>query len=305
EQINSKGGINGRPLKLIVRIAAGSWGAGSREVVDLVFKDKVEVILGAIHGQDSHLAEQVIAKTQVVYLSSWASDATLSKAYVPWFFSLVPTDDQQAIMLLEDLLDLNYLKDIVVLHDGSYDAEQALKSLKSTSKEFIDCRISELSTMSLKSMGLLDSIEQLKPDVILVMGSTVPVSTIQQQLEGSKNEVPVYMHLSAQSTLDFSQQKRFISNHWRPLFSPDFLDSEFVDFQDSYKNACKRTPDALAVFVYDGIMMISKAMMTSQRQSLSLQKSMLEIKYQGLTGVIDFDSLGRRKSTGKPPIIRE
>ncbi|MGI9530769.1 hypothetical protein, partial [Lutimonas sp.] len=41
EQINSKGGINGRPLKLIVRIAAGSWGAGSREVVDLVFKDKV------------------------------------------------------------------------------------------------------------------------------------------------------------------------------------------------------------------------------------------------------------------------
>ncbi len=103
-KINDKGGINGKPLKLITRSVEGFWGAGSGEVVDLVFNEKVMAILGSIDGRNSHLAEQVIAKTQVLYISAWASDPSLSKAYVPWYFSIVPTDDQQTALLLDEVL---------------------------------------------------------------------------------------------------------------------------------------------------------------------------------------------------------
>lgn len=305
EQINRKGGIDGRPLKLTVRIVKGSWGAGSKEVVDLVFKDKVEVIIGAIDGQDSHLAEQVIAKTQVVYLSSWASDPSLSKAYVPWFFSLVPTDEQQADLLLKDLRVQNDTETIAVVHDDSYDTEQALKSLKNVSKEFEACHISEIPYKSLKSNDLLTRIEHDKPDAILVMGSTVPAPTIQHQLNRLKNEIPVYMHLSTQASLDLSQYESLISNHWRPLYSLDILDGDYLHYQKSYKSYCNQEPDLMAAFVFDGIMVISAALVKSQKQSSSLQKSMLEINYQGLTGIVEFDSLGRRKSEGKPTFIRE
>ena len=46
KEINDLGGIKGKPLKLIIRSVEGSWGAGSSEVVDLVFKEKVTAILG-------------------------------------------------------------------------------------------------------------------------------------------------------------------------------------------------------------------------------------------------------------------
>ena len=47
--------------------------------------------MGSHDGRNAHLVEQVATKSQVVFLSAWASDPTLSQAFVPWFFSCVPT----------------------------------------------------------------------------------------------------------------------------------------------------------------------------------------------------------------------
>ena len=305
EEINKQGGINGRPVKLSVRLVEGSWGAGSREVVDLVFKDKVMAILGAIDGQDSHLAEQVIAKTQVLYISSWASDPSLSKAYVPWFFSLVPTDDQQAFTLLEELTVSNDFDDIFVVYDDSYDAQQAYKSLNNASKSFKNSRLSALSYKSLGSTDLLTRIQHEPTDAIILIGSNLPVSKIRHQIENSTLNIPLYSHLSTQAALDFSQEETRMGNQWKPMFSPNVLRSDYVRYGKSFNSSCHQEPGAMSVFVYDGIMIISKALARAQHHSLSLHKSMLEIKYQGLTGSIEFDSLGRRENIGKLPVIRE
>ncbi len=82
---NERGGFNGSPFKLVVRTTEGPWGAGSKESVGLVYEDEVRAIVGSLDGRNAHLAEQVVAKSHLVYMETKATDPTLSQAYVPWF----------------------------------------------------------------------------------------------------------------------------------------------------------------------------------------------------------------------------
>ena len=102
-KVNAKGGIKGRPLKLIIRTMEGPWGTGSKQAVDLIFNEKVWAILGSHDGRNTHLVEQATAKTNVVFLSAWSSDPTLSQAFVPWFFNCVPNDRQQTAAFIDEI----------------------------------------------------------------------------------------------------------------------------------------------------------------------------------------------------------
>ncbi len=93
---NDNGGLNGRKFQLVVRSMEGPWGTGSKQAVDLIFEEKVWALIGLHDGRNAHLVEQAATKSQVVFLSAWSGDPTLSQAFVPWFFNCVPNDNQQA-----------------------------------------------------------------------------------------------------------------------------------------------------------------------------------------------------------------
>lgn len=305
KEINDLGGINGKPLKLIIRSVEGSWGAGSREVVDLVFKEKVTAILGSIDGRNSHLAEQVIAKTQVLYLSAWASDPSLSKAYVPWYFSLVPTDDQQAILFLEELRVKKRVEKILVVHDQSYDAAQALKSIRNASNEMDGLSISAISYESSGSKDLLTRIENNSLEAVILLGRNIPVSAILNQLIASRITIPVYANLSAQASQDFAQSEMQFTNQLNVIHSRDRSSPDYKRYHKNFVSECKEKPGPIAIYAFDGIMIISEALKQAGDLPESLQKSMSKINYQGLTGAVQFDSRGRLKNTGELLIIKE
>lgn len=114
--------------ELVVRTTEGPWGAGSKESVALVFEDSVLAIVGSLDGRNAHLAEQVSAKSHLVYLETRATDPTLSQAFVPWFMRCVPGDDHQAETIVEEIR-----KDgpdgIAILSYDDYDTRHSVRSL--------------------------------------------------------------------------------------------------------------------------------------------------------------------------------
>lgn len=112
---NNMGGFAGHPFHLVVRTTDGLWGAGSNESVSLVFEDQVLAYMGSLDGRNAHLAEQVATKTRVAFISTWATDMTLSYAFVPWFFRCVPDDKQQAISLIREIYLKQKLKNIALI----------------------------------------------------------------------------------------------------------------------------------------------------------------------------------------------
>jgi len=292
-------------LKLIIRSVEGSWGAGSSEVVDLVFKEKVTAILGSIDGRNSHLAEQVIAKTQVTYLSLWASDPSLSKAYVPWYFSLVPTDDQQSALLIEEVSVKKRFQNILAVNDQTYDAEQALKSLLEVSNGIENLNISSMTYPSSGSKDLQIIIENNELDAIILLGRQIPIANFQKQLGISGETIPVYANIAAQAAENYFSNRVEMKDQFKEVSSGSRLRSDAAGFQQAFFTKCNVQPGPVAAYSYDGIMIISEALKQSGDDRESLQKYMSQINYQGITGTVQFDSQGRLKNTGELLLIKE
>jgi len=132
DKANRQGGYKNTDFKLVVRTTEGPWGKGSKQSVALVYEDEVCAILGLQYGRDAHLTEQVAAKAHVPYIECLATESTLSQAFVPHFFRIVPNDNQQAEAILELILKRGGGK-IGILTQGSYDTQYAVKSLTKAS----------------------------------------------------------------------------------------------------------------------------------------------------------------------------
>lgn len=133
---NLAGGLDGRPFELRVVTEEGLWGQGLGKVVSLSFDDPVLAVIGGLDGRSAHLIQQVITKARIPFVTPWATDFTLSRAMVPWFFQAVPDDRQQAAAILADVTGAagaaapgsrgtgSATTELLVLADTSYDGRQ-------------------------------------------------------------------------------------------------------------------------------------------------------------------------------------
>lgn len=285
KRFNDSGGVHGKKLKLQTRLVKGAWGAGSSQIVDLVFKDKVVGIVGALDGRNAHLAEQVIAKTQILYVSAWASDPTLSKAYVSWYFSVVPTDDQQAKVLTEDIYRNHQSGSrILVIHDGSYDANQSLKSFRSSISKNQNFTIHSLEILPLSEPSeWYRKISAFEMDLVVAFGTNLPILKINENLQGTNGKAPVmYFNMAASASLEIED---LISQR------PDNIRYISNDLATNSKK-----PSSVEDFVQDGVSSLITAIKNTDANLTSMQKVMSEINFQGVTGQIEFDELGRLKN---------
>lgn len=123
DQANGEGGYRGRPFALRVVEEEGLWGQGLSRVVDLSFDRRVQAIVGGLDGRSAHLIQQVITRARIPFVTPWASDFTLSRGMIPWFFQAVPDDEQQARTMVQHARTAGSTQ-VLVVSDTSYDGRQ-------------------------------------------------------------------------------------------------------------------------------------------------------------------------------------
>jgi branched-chain amino acid transport system substrate-binding protein len=101
EQANAAGGYQGVEFSLARRWAGSPWAAGSKEVVRLVYGDRVWAIITFRDGA-GHIAQQIAAKAYVPVIAPLSSTFSLTHTGVPWIFRLPPDDQKQARVLVKN-----------------------------------------------------------------------------------------------------------------------------------------------------------------------------------------------------------
>lgn len=301
--VNKKGGVKGLPVELINRSMEGPWGTGSKQAVNMIFDEDVWAIMGSHDGRNAHLVEQVTTKARVVFLSAWASDPTLSQAFVPWFFSCVPNDLQQSASLVEEIYGNRKITEIALVSDTGYDAKLALNSFlkKTRLAGKTDPQQFFYDNSSQDFAGLAEKIRKSEVKCVVLFGQPDASFRIINQIRNVKMNLSIFGTISVIREQSLTPQS-LKGYEGAVMISPgEWLISNVSDFTKEYKKTYGIFPGAAAAYSYDGINLLIEAIRDSYPDREKLQKSLALIHYNGVTGTILFDEKGNR--IGIPGLI--
>jgi branched-chain amino acid transport system substrate-binding protein len=293
---NQSGGYQGTFFKLITRTADGLWGAGSKESVKFVYEDEVVAIMTALDGRNAHLAEQVATKSHVVQLATRATDETLSQAFVPWFFRIVPNDKQQAQALIDEIYREQDLHHVILVYEDIYDHRMAAETFKRmTEKNGFE--LNDMKAYSLSGSEAILSNLNADVEALIIAGSFDLARSLLDDIKKSFPEIQVFGMLSM--TVDGRIGAGFSSGSEGGIF----IGSRFCyttrgqDFKNKFIEKYDHMPNPAASYAFDGTNLILEAIRMVGVDREKIRDALKEMKYQdGVTGPIEFDEYGNRIS---------
>lgn len=299
QRANEQGGINGRPLQLVVRSMEGPWGTGSKQAVSLIFEEKVWALLGSHDGRNAHLVEQAATKSIVPMVSAWSADPTLTQAFVPWFFNCIPTNKQQAESLSEEIYFKRKLNRVAVVTDNSnYDSEMAsdffLKQV--VLGKHPDPEVFDASGTGTKYEALTEKILRSNPGCLVLFCSPVTSAGIIKLLKQKRISIPVYGSLLILDENLLSSDEMEHINDVLKVPAGQWQNEEWKSFRNEYGEKFGKRPGMTAVYSYDAANILISALRKARSGNREIiQKKLEETSWKGITGTISFDEHGNRK----------
>jgi len=292
EQANAAGGYMNQEFKLLIRTAEGFWGAGSKESVSLVYEDKVRAIIGALVGRNGHLAEQVATKSHLTYIETFATEPTLSQAFVPWFMRVVPNDDQQSAVILNQIRKEGGDK-IGILSVETYDTRYAVKSLTKTVAQNTGLAplVINLDTTNIQPQKVIEQIIRSQLDHLIIPFDAPNLKELIQGLGELESVLKIY------GTLHLTMGVESRESTWK-AYEGMYMIGPHLN-RDSYPSL----PDSHSSYMFDAVNLVINAIHQVGTNREAITEYLSNSSYsKGVTGNITFDVLGNRLSV--PPLLR-
>lgn len=297
QEANERGRVNGQKFQLVTRSMEGPWGTGSKEAVNLIFDEEVWAIMGSHDGRNAHLVEQVTTKTRTVFLSAWASDATLSQAFVPWYFSCVPNDNQQAFALTDEIYKKRKITKIATVSNTSYDSKLALESFLKEAKAVGQPDPTQLfyNEINQKEFNvLINRIQKNDVNGIVLFGRPSASFRIINKLRQNNMSQPVFGPLSLLGEDEFVVTGLESYENIMLISSVNWLGFKGISFKKEFQKKYDKLPGTVAAYAYDGMNLLIEAIRNTGFDREKIQETMSKIDYKGVTGTIRFDVKGNR-----------
>lgn len=303
-QANRNGSYSGSPFHLIVHSTEGPWGTGSKLSVKLVFDDEVVALMGSLDGRNAHLVEQVATKSRVLFLSTWATEMTLSQAFVPWYFRCIPNDDQQAIALIQEIYKNRKITNVAIIGTEDFDSRVAVSSFIEIADSMkVAAPRQFLYRSSTRDFQMaLEEIDQYDIEAVVLFGKPALASAIIPMLRKRNMNLTIFCSLS------IMDDQKAISPDWNILEGINLVSSghwfteKGIAFQKAFQEAFGYQPGAAAAYAYDGANLIIEFVKKHGPYRNKMIDLFAEINYKtGVTGEIRFDGDGNR--TGIPGLM--
>ena len=292
DQANVEPDSKDQEFKLVIRTAEGFWGAGSKESVSLVYEDQVRAIIGSLDGRNGHLAEQVATKSHLTYIETYATEPTLSQAFVPWFMRVVPNDNQQSLTILKQIEKEGGGK-IAILSKETYDTRYAVKSLtKAVAGETgMAPLVLDLGTTGNIQGDVIEKILASNIDHLVLPFDASYLKDLIMTLSVEKPDLKIY------GTLHFSMGLENRKDSW-DSYEGIYMVSPHFD-RDKYS----ALPNSQSAYMYDAVNLVINAIQQVGCEREAITDYISKSDYsKGITGSISFDELGNRQ--GASTLIR-
>ncbi len=299
---NDSGGYQGKPFKLIQRWADDPWGAGSKEMIKLIYEDSVWAIIGSQDGAATHIAEQIVTKARVPLIAPLSADPTLNYVNIPWMFRLPPDFCMQASALFHDGVIKSRYKIIGFITTADHDGQLFSREL---SRVFNENSYNPVFHFEIPvHADIPEIVKRITPynvDALILHLSPDMIFELLDEL--GKKELHLSVFLPVITNLDINKLKTFTGrkiNYLLPFSSHN--NSAYRVFADRYHNLFGELPTSEAAYLFDSLNIIIRAIHISGLSRARLREILFRMSpMTGVTGEIVWDNGGGNQAN---PIIQ-
>ncbi len=303
EEANAGGGFQGIPYRLVKRWAYDPWGAGSKEVIRLVYQDSVWAVIGSLDGAATHIAEQIVTKAWVPLLSPVSADPSLTYIRIPWMFRLPPDDQKQAEIIVRKGIQALSLDKVGLItstdHDGRTFAVEILAKMKAEQTPPVFH-----FQLSLPNVDLNDIVQRtasFDPEGVIVRLPLAGTLDLLDHFQNNDFHIPVFIPwIPGLREEDLTKRYDGDIYHVQPFSETG--NSAYAAFARTYQKRYGTSPTPGAAYTYDAVCLLVQSLQKSGLTRPGLRDAIAGIgDFQGVTGKISWDNGGGNRAE---PVLR-
>jgi len=296
EAINAKGGVKGRPIKVIHEDDKSNPQETTNKVLQLINRDKVVALLGEVSSARSKSGGIVANRNKVPMITPSSTSPEVTQVG-PFVFRVCFTDDEQGRLGAEFVVKTLGKKRVGLLYasDDLYSSGLA--------QEFKNAVVARGGAVVIEKSFIktetnfttyINELRAAKPDIIytpIYYSSMVPIAR-QAKAAG----VPGSMFVGGDGwdadTLLTDAGEELEGAYFTNHYAPDVPWPNAQAFLKAYKERFKRDPTSLGAMGYDAAMLLYDAMGRAKGDTPeAIRDAIAETKnFQGATGLITIDA---------------
>jgi len=298
EQINSQGGVNGRPIELVIRDDMGTSEGAIMADNELIADEGIFVIIGHMTSNAMMSVWPQFKDSGVIFLSPTVSTPELS-GIDDNFFRLIPTNSVFSATLADYVMSESAIKKVAIFYDtdnvaftDTFRQGFEKKYLSVGGEILLDYPFSSSSEPDFRPV--LSELKKQDPDGICIIASAVDTALIAQQARLEGLDVQLL-------TSNWALTEDLIENggsavegiltvvaHDETNQSPEYL-----DFSNRFQMRFGHKPSFGAEYGYEAVLVLANALNKTNGEKNGLAEALLQTSnLPGLDGGISFDAYG-------------
>jgi len=307
DEINAAGGINGKPVELLVQDDRSDASEAATIVTKFVTQDQVHAVIGEVASSRSIAAAPIAQNAKIPMLTPSSTNPEVTKKG-DFIFRSCFIDPYQGAAIAQFAAKTLGAKTAAIMVDRKNDYSTGLEKVITETFARMGGKI--VATQSYQEgdqdfNAQLTSLKGSNPEVIFVPGYYNDVGLIAKQARDKGITVPLIggdgwdseqLYKIGGTALNGS----YFTNH----YSPFDTDPRVVKFVNDYKSRYNSTPDALAATAYDAANIMFDAIKRSKslagpdiRDALAATNA-----FPGVTGTVTFN---QQRDAVKPIVMIE
>lgn len=296
EEKNAAGGINGRPVELLVRDDEQNAESARRVAAELI-RTKVELIIGPMTSSMAMAIMPLINESKTILLSPTVTTTDL-QAKDDNFIRVISTTTDYSGKSARYQFEKLGQRTVAAIYDAgnrSY-SESWYNGFRSTFEGMGGKIVKTVTFTSSNNMAFLRTVQDLlsvRPDTVLIVANAVDAALICQQIRKLDANVGIAMS-------EWASTERFIELGGKTtdgVLVAQFLNRNdqsprFQKFLTAYRKRFRQEPGFAGVAGYDAALVALDALST-RTQERSLKETILRKgKFQGVQQQISIDRFG-------------
>ncbi|TET34912.1 MAG: hypothetical protein E3J72_12310 [Planctomycetota bacterium] len=296
EEINAEGGIDGKKLTVTYEDDKGNPKDALSAFKKLASIDKVPAILGPFYSSNVLACAPTAEKLKVVLLTGTATSDNIRNAG-EYVFRVCPSNDEQARTIANFAYKKLGLKTSYILYRNvDYGVtlrdkfEKAFKELggsivgmEGVAPDAKDIRAQLAKVKASAPDFIFAAVHYAEGGTLLRQSKELGISSVIMGTDGGFD--PQLFKIAGNA----AEGSYWVTIGW----GDESSNPAVAKFKEAYKKKYGEEPGVYSGLFYDATHVLAKALSAaSKKDGPSIQKALLKLKYEGPTGITEFDSFG-------------